>query len=185
MDSAPDAWEPGDYRAPTCATCHVSGIGDLNTTHNVSSRLKWNLWAKKSSLRSSPDPLSPLTGDAKSGREQMRQVCSNCHSETHTEGFFKQGDSMVHLYNESYFQPADNMLNELKSKGLLDENPWNDEFQKVYYHLWHHQGRRARQGALMGGPDWAHWHGVFELQQDIYELKKIYNERIKKNKAEH
>ncbi|MGB0866075.1 MAG: multiheme c-type cytochrome [Granulosicoccaceae bacterium] len=21
-DSAPDAWEPGDYRAPTCATCH-------------------------------------------------------------------------------------------------------------------------------------------------------------------
>ncbi|MFN3164552.1 MAG: multiheme c-type cytochrome, partial [Pseudohongiellaceae bacterium] len=28
MDSAPDAWEPGDYRGPTCATCHMSGIGE-------------------------------------------------------------------------------------------------------------------------------------------------------------
>ena len=34
FDSAPDAWEPGDYRAPTCATCHMSGIGDLETSHN-------------------------------------------------------------------------------------------------------------------------------------------------------
>ena len=60
--SAPDAWEPGDYRASTCAVCHMSGIGELETTHNVSDRLKWNLWAPKSEVRNSPDPMSPLTG---------------------------------------------------------------------------------------------------------------------------
>ena len=46
-----------------------------------------------------------------------------------------------------------------------------DEFQIVFYHLWHHEGRRARQGAMMGAPDWAHWHGFFELQQDLYDLE--------------
>ena len=28
-DSAPGTWQPGDYTAPTCAVCHMSGIGEL------------------------------------------------------------------------------------------------------------------------------------------------------------
>jgi hypothetical protein len=66
----------------------------------------------------------------------------------------------------------------LADEGLLKENPWKDEFQILYYYLWHHEGRRARQGALMGGPDWAHWHGFFELQQDIYRMQDIYEQRM-------
>ncbi len=182
--SAPDAWEPGDYRAPTCAVCHQSGIGELQTTHNVSERLKWNLWAKRSSIRNSPDPLSMLTGDGVKGRELMKQVCSNCHSATHTDNFFAQADNHVELYNEGYFDVADKMLTELKEKGLLKENPWDDAFQKIYYHLWHHEGRRMRQGAAMAGPDYAHWHGVFELQQDLYELKHIYKQRMESGTIE-
>lgn len=177
-------WEPGDYRGPTCATCHQSGIGDLATTHNVSERLKWNLWAKRSNLRNSPDPMSMLTGDAEKGRALMMQVCSNCHTSTHTSNFFAQADNHIELYNEGYFDVADKMLKELKAKGLTKANPWDDEFQKVYYHLWHHQGRRMRQGAAMGGPDYAHWHGVFELQQDLYELKAIYNKRMESGEIE-
>jgi len=183
-DSAPDAWEPGDYRAPTCATCHMSGIGELKTTHNISERLYWNLWAKRSEVRNSPDPLSPLTGDGPAGREKMKEVCSSCHSELHTDSFFEQGDRAVQLYNVAYYDPALEMLNDLKEKGLLKENPWSDEFQILYYHLWHHQGRRARQGAMMGGPDYAHWHGFFELQQDLYKMKDIYNKRIETGEIE-
>ena len=67
-DTAPDAWEPGDYRAPTCATCHMSGIGELAVTHNVSERLYWNLWAKESQVRNSDDVMSPLLGDGPAGR---------------------------------------------------------------------------------------------------------------------
>lgn len=182
--TAPDAWEPGDYRGPTCATCHMSGIGDLSVTHNVSERLYWNLWAKESKVRGSDDVLSPLLGDGPAGREKMKKVCGNCHSPTHTNNFFAQGDKAVMLYNIGYYQPATKMLNELKEKKLLKENAWTDEFQIVYYHLWHHEGRRARQGAMMGAADYAHWHGFFELQQDLYKLEGIYKQRMETGKIE-
>ncbi len=183
-DSAPDTWEPGDYRAPTCATCHMSGIGELNTTHNITERLYWNLWAKRSEVRSSDDVLSPLLGDGEAGREKMKLVCSSCHSALHTDGFFTQGDKAVNLYNEVYYDTAEAWRVELEEKGLLKENPWTDEFQKIYYYLWHHEGRRARQGAMMGGPDYAHWHGFFELQQDLYDLEAIYDKRIETGQIE-
>lgn len=177
-DSPPGEWEPGDYRAPTCATCHMSGIGDLEPTHNVSQRLYWNAWAKVSQPRNSDDPMSPLTGNAEAGRAEMKQVCGNCHSSAMIEAYFATADRAVRLYNEVYYAQAEEMLQDLKARGLLKENPWEDEFQKVYYYLWHHEGRRARQGALMGGPDWAHWHGFFDLMQDLYRLQEIYNYRI-------
>ncbi|AGA90170.1 hypothetical protein Thimo_1376 [Thioflavicoccus mobilis 8321] len=177
-DSAPDAWEPGDYRGPTCATCHMSGIGELKTTHDVTERLYWNLWAKESQVRNSNDVLSPRLGDGPAGREKMKRVCFACHGRLHTDNFFAQADKAVRLYNEAYWKPAKAMHDELAEKGLLSENPWVDEFQVTFYHLWHHEGRRARHGALMAGPDWAHWHGFFELQQDLYRLEKIYERRL-------
>jgi cytochrome c553 len=43
-DSPPGLWGPQDIDAPTCVTCHMSGFGGaVKTTHNVSSRLKWEL----------------------------------------------------------------------------------------------------------------------------------------------
>jgi hydroxylamine dehydrogenase len=183
-NGAPDAWEPGDYRGPTCATCHMSGISELKTTHNITERLYWNLWAKESRVRNSNDVMSPLLGNAPAGREKMKQVCIACHGQLHTESFFKQGDKAVRLYNEAYWAPAKKMHDELKAQGLLTDNPWIDEFQITYYHLWHHEGRRARHGAMMAGPDWAHWHGFFELQQDLYKLEEIYKKRIETGKIE-
>lgn len=178
-DAPVDAWEPGDYRAPTCATCHMAGIGQLKSTHNISERLYWNLWAKESKVRNSDDVLSPLLGNGEQGRKLMKTVCSQCHSKNHTAGFFAQGDKAVMLYNEAYYKPAKAMLDELKEKGLLTDNPWIDEFQITFYHLWHHEGRRARHGAMMGAPDYAHWHGFFELQQDMYKLEEIHKKRLK------
>ncbi|MBN1303682.1 MAG: hypothetical protein JXA13_04540 [Anaerolineales bacterium] len=177
-DSSPGEWEPGDYRAPTCATCHMSGIGNLESTHNISARLYWNLWEPESTVRNSSDVMSGSYGDGEAGREMMEAVCSECHSTTFYTGFFKSGDDAVRLYNEAYYIPAEKMRAELAQKDLLGENPWTDEFQVLYYYLWHHEGRRTRQGAMMGGPDWAHWHGFFELQQDIYRMKEIYEQRI-------
>jgi hypothetical protein len=162
----------------------MSGIGELAVTHNVSERLYWNLWAKRSDVRGSEDVLSPLLGDGPEGRKKMKMVCNNCHTSTHTNGFFAQGDKAVQLYNVAYYEPATEMLNELKSKGLLRDNPWTDEFQITYYYLWHHQGRRARQGAMMGAPDYAHWHGFFELQQDLYKLEQIYEKRMASGEIE-
>jgi mono/diheme cytochrome c family protein len=179
FDGAPGEWQPGDdYRAPTCASCHMSQVGDLDMTHNVSERLHWVQWSKVSPIRDSDDVLSPVLGNGVAGREKMRQVCAACHSTDHTNGFFAQADKAVELYNEAYYKPATAMLEDLKSKGLTRDNPWLDPFQVKFYYLWHHEGRRARLGATHGAPDYAHWHGFFELMQDLYELEQIYERRI-------
>lgn len=183
-DSPSGEWEPGDYRAPTCATCHMSGIGDLETTHNVTQRLKWNLWAKTSKVRDSDDVMDLWYGDGEAGRAEMEQVCSECHSSTHTENFFASGDKAVMLYNVEYWEPVEAMRVELADAGLLKENPWEDGFMIQHYYIWHHDGRRARQGALMGGPDWAHWHGFFMLQQKLNLATHIYELRMETGEIE-
>ena len=183
-DRPPGEWEPGDYTAPTCATCHMSGIGDLDVTHNITERLYWNLWAKVSKPRTDPDVMGMYYGDGEAGRELMMQVCTECHSSSLIESFFVSGDKAVNLYNDAYFAQAEEMRVELAELGLLKDNPWKDEFLITYDYLWHHEGRRARQGALMGGADWAHWHGFFDLMQDIYKLEEIYNLRIETGEIE-
>ncbi|MFA9434699.1 MAG: multiheme c-type cytochrome, partial [Deltaproteobacteria bacterium] len=41
-NAAPGTWSPGvDYRAPTCAVCHMSGAGTVLTSHDVTERLAW------------------------------------------------------------------------------------------------------------------------------------------------
>jgi len=185
FDGKPAEWQPGeDYRAPTCASCHMSQVGDLEMTHNVSDRLYWVQWSKSSPVRGSDDVMSPVLGNGPEGRKKMRQVCEACHSSDHTDGFFAQADKAVNLYNEGYYKPALTMLNDLKAKELLRDNPWTDPFQVKYYYLWHHEGRRARMGATHGAPDYAHWHGFFELMQDLYELEKIYEKRIASGEIE-
>ena len=52
------------------------------------------------------------------------------------------------------------------------------------YYLWHHTGRRARQGAAMNAPDYAHWHGFFQVFQVYLDMQNIYNYRMKNNKIE-
>ncbi len=177
-DSPPGEWEPGDYRAPTCATCHMSGIGDLEVTHNITQRLYWNLWAKESKVRTEDDVMAMFYGDGEAGRVEMEQVCGECHSSIHTKAYFESGDKAVRLYNEEYWAPVEAMRVELAEAGLLKENPWKDEFMILHYHIWHHEGRRARQGAMMGAPDWAHWHGFFMLQQKLNRAEDIYNLRM-------
>jgi hydroxylamine dehydrogenase len=183
-DSPLNEWEPGDYRAPTCATCHMAGIGELQSTHNVTQRLYWNLWAKESKVRTEADINEVFYGDGEAGREEMKQVCAECHTESHTEGFFASGDKAVQLYNEAYWYPVEAMRLELAEAGLLKENPWTDGFMIQHYHIWHHDGRRARQGSMMGAPDWAHWHGFFMLQQKMYLATEIYEMRMETGEIE-
>lgn len=176
-DSAPGAWQPGDYTAPTCAVCHMSGIGELQTTHNVNDRLKWDLMHKRSEIRSG------VRGDGVKGDKLMRKVCVNCHGPSHTESTMKTLDNSVALYNQ-YWDGAVKMKKELKAKGLLQKDPWRDGYQELMYYLWHHTGRRARQGSAMNGPDYAHWHGFFQMFQVYKDMQDIYEWRIKNNKIE-
>ena len=200
FDAATGVWDVPDFRTPTCAVCHMAGVGELKSTHNVSERLKWNLWAPHSNLRtkgvdtaaaewaknkkvSVGNALAGHKDGVEAARKEMKMVCKQCHGSTFTDNFFVMGDQMVELYNY-YNDEAMKMLNDLKEKKLLKADEWSDPFQVAYYYSWHHEGRRMRMGAMMGAPDYAHWHGVFDVQQQVRKMRVIYEQRIKSGKIE-
>ncbi len=76
------------------------------------------------------------------------------------------------------------MKADLKAKGLLGADPWSDGFQELMYYLWHHCGRRAKMGAAMNGPDYAHWHGFFQIMQVFKDMQAIHDYRMKNGKIE-
>ena len=46
---------------------------------------------------------------------------------------------------------------------------FDEEIEWTWFYLWHHEGRRARHGASMMAPDYAHWHGMFEVAERFYQ----------------
>jgi hypothetical protein len=102
-------------------------------------------------------------------RGEMKKVCANCHSGSFTDNFYKQYDDLVMLYNEKFARPAQSLMNELTADSVLNPNaPFEHDVQWIFYELWHHEGRRARHGASMMGPDFTHWHGMYEVAKHFY-----------------
>ena len=102
-------------------------------------------------------------------RETMKGACRNCHNDSYINNFYKQFDDLVVLYNEKFAKPAKNFMTMLKNDGVLDANaPFEHEVQWLFWELWHHEGRRARHGASMMGPDYTWWHGMYEVAKHYY-----------------
>ena len=57
---------------------------------------------------------------------------------------------------------------ELYKANKLTAAPMDEKLEWIYYELWHHQGRRARHGTSMMGPDYTHWHGMYEVAKSFY-----------------
>ena len=103
-------------------------------------------------------------------RQRMKGACLNCHNDTYVDNFYIQFDDLVTLYNEKFGKPAKQFMDELKADGVLNPNaPFEHNVQWVFWELWHHEGRRARHGASMMGPDYTHWHGMYEVAKHYYE----------------
>lgn len=102
-------------------------------------------------------------------RGKMKAVCANCHGGTFIDNFYVQFDSLVDLYNEKFAKPAKKFMDDLMADGVLKaEAPFEKEVQWIFWELWHHEGRRARHGASMMGPDYTHWHGMYEVSKHYY-----------------
>ncbi len=177
-NAAPGTWQAGkDFTAPTCAACHMSGIGGLPTTHDVATRLKWESQAPMVLLNKDYNP--------EQGRKNMLVVCNQCHSPQWSKNYLDRFDKTILHYGKDYFTPAKKMLKELYAKGLLTKWPFFDEkFEWDFYELWHHQGRRARMGAMMMGPDYSWWHGFYDCKKTFLEMEEIYHKLLKEGKPQ-
>jgi hydroxylamine dehydrogenase len=103
-------------------------------------------------------------------RDNMKGACLNCHNNTFVDNFYKQFDDLVVLYNDKFAKPAQQLMNELTADGVLNPKaPFEHKVQWVFWELWHHEGRRARHGASMMGPDYTHWHGMYEVSKHFYQ----------------
>jgi len=153
-------WVVGkDYHsAPTCATCHMSATANQPLTHDVAPRLSWTL----------RPVISLKLYDWETKRGAMRDVCSNCHAAAWVGNFYRQYDLTVDLYNEKFAKPAKAIMDKLHAAAKLTKTPFDEKIEWTYFELWHHEGRRARMGTAMMGPDFTQWHGFYELATHFY-----------------
>lgn len=178
-------WKAGrDFRAPTCAVCHMSAADGVPRTHDVTERLSWETQAP---LTVRPSEFTPYPAKTKwaEEREKMKAICLQCHSGVWTDGHFSNFDQVVLNYNEIYYKPIKNIIDSLYQSGLLsDEKYFDEELEWEFYELWHHEGRRARMGAAMMAPDYAWWHGFYEVKHRFNRILKDADLLRKKGKRE-
>jgi hydroxylamine dehydrogenase len=177
-------WVVGeDYSlAPTCATCHMSATRKQPVSHDVGLRISWNNRPAVSIRPEISDKKMGLpTGDIdwKTRRAAMQDVCLNCHEQQWVNNFYTQYDGLIELYHDKFAKPGLELYN--LAKPLLRPVEFSNGLDYTWYEIWHHEGRRARHGASMMGPDYTHWHGTYEVAKHFYgefipELEKLAKE---------
>ncbi len=178
LDLPGGEWIAGDTytQAPTCATCHMSAAAPhgnyqkLEATHDVGARISWTLRPKVSVKPPgiTADDGTVILPGPEARRDAMKQACITCHSSNWVDNFYVQFDNAVELYNNKYGKPSVAIYNFLKQEEIVDSTPMNEEIDYLFFEIWHHEGRRARHGASMGGPDYVQWHGFYELSKRFY-----------------
>ena len=172
-----------DYAAaPTCATCHMSGNSRNKgrVTHDPGERLSWTNRPPVSLVMDTDenhgvvketDPAKRremVTSTWQQKRDEMKLVCLHCHTPDYVNSFYQQYDDFVVNYNEKFAKPGKKIMDALKGNGLITKPNFDEEIEWTWFYLWHHEGRRARHGASMMAPDYAHWHGMFEVAERFY-----------------
>lgn len=183
-------WKPGIHyeQGPTCASCHMTGTKTLANTHDVGERISWTL---RPAVSEKVDAAAKKKGLKKvktwqKRRKEMKSVCLSCHGPEWVRNWYTQFDNLVELYNDKFGAPATKLYKLARGKGLFTNDiNFDDKIEFTYFYLWHHEGRRARHGAAMMGPDYVQWHGMYEIAERFYqELIPELKEIIHKNKEE-
>ena len=160
MNLNSDTWILGkDYNvAPTCDTCHMGATTKLPATHDVGARLSWNLRPE----------IAIKQQNWQDKRAAMKSVCLNCHASDWVNNFYTQFDGVVDMGNDKFFAPSKEIMAKLQKAGKITSTPFDAKIKWTYFELWHHEGRRARMGASMNGPDYVQWHGFYEVAKIFY-----------------
>jgi len=157
----------GDFPAPTCSICHMSAFGNQPTTHDVGDRLTWFLFA----------PVSTRRPDWESNQEAMQGVCQECHNQLFITGFYTAADTATDRVNQ-WVEESQEIIAPLEAANLLTAEPFDEPIDFTYFNLWHHWGRTTKFGTWMQGPDYAQWHGAYEVLHERAKLKQSVAEKL-------
>lgn len=166
-----------DFRAPTCAACHMSAVtGQFAASHDVTERLSWETQAPRTVRPADFQPF-PAATDWQLERRKMEAVCLQCHATTWTREHFGNLDQVIRNYDEQYYDPIKALMDRLYADGLVSrEKYFDEEIEWQFYEFWHHEGRRARMGTAMMAPDYAWWHGFYELKHRFVHIQQMAGE---------
>jgi len=82
------------------------------------------------------------------------------------DNFYVQYDGLIDQYHKKFAEPGVELYK--LAKPLLRPAKFSNALDWTWYEIWHHEGRRARHGASMMGPDYTHWHGTYEVAKHFY-----------------
>jgi len=154
-----------DMPVPTCATCHMSGLGARGLTHDTTERLSWWLFA----------PISEKRPTYAQGQARMQEICFECHGRSQVERFYADAEAVLHEVNERVAAGMA-VAAELEEEGLLTPQPFDEPLEFTVFDFWHYYGRTAKHGAFMGGADFVQWHGNYELLAHQVEIEAAARE---------
>jgi nitrate/TMAO reductase-like tetraheme cytochrome c subunit len=165
-------WVAGEdyHAAPTCSTCHMSATRTQPVSHSIGLRISWNNRPARSIRPEESDKQMGLPSGAvywKQRRANMKDVCMSCHQADWADNFFTQYDALIELYDTKFAAPG-LKLYDLARKLTPRTTQFANPIDFTWYEIWHHEGRRARHGASMMGPDYTHWHGTYEVAKNFY-----------------
>ena len=185
-------WVVGeDYTAaPTCSTCHMSATTDQPVTHDVGLRISWNNRPAISVRPEVSDAKMNLPGKDvpwETRRANMVNVCMNCHNTDFVGNFYVQYEALIDLYHEKFAKPGLALYN--AAGPLLRAPKFSNKIDFTWFELWHHEGRRARHGVSMMGPDYTHWHGTYDIAKNFYseyipELNELVSHNLQSTDAD-
>jgi hypothetical protein len=160
MNLEAQPWVVGrDYHAaPTCATCHMGATPTQPVTHDPGTRISWTM----------RPVVSVRQKDWENKRDDMLDVCQQCHSEAWAKNYLDAVDGFVTHYNDKFAKPAQQIMDALYSAKKLSPTKFDEPLEYTFFELWHHVGRQARHGAAMMSPDFVQWHGMYEVAKKFY-----------------
>lgn len=172
LEQKPSELTTRDMFLPTCATCHMSGLNGQKTTHDTSERLSYWLAAEISEKR-------PNHAQAQAS---MKETCQQCHTSGQIEKVYKEAEQAVVSTNEKV-KAARDIVDALRKDGVINQTPFDEPIDFLYFDLWHYYGRTAKHGAFMGGQDFAQWHGNYPMLHHLVELKALAEELRKQHES--
>lgn len=130
--SLPEAFARGEYKAPTCAYCHMlikDRYGSVTSTHDMTRKGIWNrglqpLVVDETRVEEGAyrEYLRQMRLEAEPRRAEMVLICRNCHSEKFAQRFLNAADQ-VKLSSDLLVLKARSIVDQLIQQAMLPAFP--------------------------------------------------------------